>query len=159
MPGPGAFPSVRRPAMLPSSPASPRSIPMKAAWIVAPAVLAGAVFAATAAEDAEPGGGPVKDRAGFLPERKYAVLEGKAVGLLVSDVRAFMAFDGRGGPADAMGFSTGGNSYRWIYVPTPDVKNPLIRDLNVEVGEKANDKRKKYPALGMANEKEVKRWE
>src|SRR5262245_55467938 len=115
---------------------------MRVAWIVASAVLAGAVFAAPA-DEAEPGGGPVKDRATFLPQRKYAALEGKAVGLLVSDVRAFMAHDGRGGPADAMGFSAGDNSYRWIYVPTPDARNPQISNLNVEVGKKANDKRKK----------------
>src|SRR5262245_1806136 len=114
---------------------------MRAAWFVVPAVLAGAVLAATAADDPEPT--PVKDRAAFLPQRKYVALEGKAVGLLVSDVRAFMAHDGRGGPADAMGFAAGDNSYRWIYVPTPDARNPQISNLNVEVGKTANDKRKK----------------
>jgi hypothetical protein len=127
---------------------------MRAAWIVAPAVLAGLALAATADEPK-----PVKDRASFLPYRKYALLKGKSVGILVSDVRAFMAHDGRGGPPDAMAFSADDNGYRWVYVPTPDAKNPLISNLSVEVGDKPNLKRKLYPKLGMANAKEVKRWQ
>ena len=60
-----------------------------------------------------------KDRKAFIPYRKHQPLKGKIIAVLVDDVKGYMAFDGRGGPADAMGLSIGGNSYRWIYVPTP----------------------------------------
>src|SRR5262245_2601628 len=62
----------------------------------------------------------VKDRAAFIPHRKYQPLPGKVVGVLVGDVRAKMAHEGRSGPADAMGLSVAGNSYRWMYVPVAD---------------------------------------
>src|SRR5262249_24086184 len=64
-----------------------------------------------------------KDRAAFIPVRKYQPTKGKVVGVLVSNVQGFMANEGRGGPPDAMGFSTAGLSYRWIYVPVD--ANPL----------------------------------
>jgi len=38
------------------------------------------------------------------------------VGVLVSDVVAMVGRRARR-PPDAMGFSAGGGSYRWIYVP------------------------------------------
>src|SRR5262249_33596999 len=94
-----------------------RRTTMRAALCAALAALAFAAFA-FAADEVEPSGGPIKDRAGYLPRQKHGVLKGKAVGVLVSDVRAVMAQEGRGGPPDAVGFSAGGNSYRWIYVPT-----------------------------------------
>src|SRR5262249_8856648 len=122
-----------------------RSHPMRLAYSLALAALAAAALTATA-DKVEPEGGPVKDRANYLPKQKHAALKGKAVGILVSDVKAMMAQEGRGGPADAMGFSAGGYSYRWIYVPAENEKTALIQKLNVEVGEKTNDKRKQYPA-------------
>ncbi len=98
----------------------------------------------------------VKDRKAYIPQRKHDPLKGKAVALLVNDVRAYMGFDGRGGPPDAMGLSLNNNSYRWIYVPTPDAKSPLISGLNVDVGEKGG--KKMYPKLGMANPTLARGW-
>jgi hypothetical protein len=117
------------------------------------ALIAGAW--AVLAADIEPDD-VVKDRKAYIPFRKHDPLKGKTVALLVNDVKAYMSFDGRGGPADAMGLSINNNSYRWIYVPSNAV-NPLISGLNVEVGEKPG-KRKMYPKLGMANPTEVKQW-
>src|SRR5262249_53574994 len=97
----------------------------------------------------------VKDRATFVPQNKYKSLPGKAVGILVSDVRAMMAHDGRGGPPDAMGFSVNGNSYRWVYVPV--TQNVLINNLQVKVGEKGEGTRV-YPTLSMASPTTVKQW-
>jgi hypothetical protein len=97
----------------------------------------------------------VKDRASFIPNRKYVALKGTSIGLLVSDVTKMMAQEGRGGPPNAMGFSANGNSYRWMYVPAID--KVLIPKLTVAVGEKPG-KSKTYDNLGMANAAEVKRW-
>ncbi len=132
---------------------------MKATWTAGLwLALLGLGWGLAAAADVSPEpGGVVKDRAAFIPHRKYAPLKGTTVGVLVSDVRAFMAHEGRGGPPDAMGFSTGGNSYRWIYVPALKGQ-PLISNLQVNVGEKPG-KVKVYPALNMANATEVKRWD
>jgi hypothetical protein len=99
----------------------------------------------------------IKDRKAYIPQRKHDPLKGKTVALLVDDVKAYMGFDGRGGPPDAMGLSLNNNSYRWIYVPTPDAAMPLISGLTVEVGEKG-DKKKTYPKLGMANPTFAKGW-
>jgi hypothetical protein len=67
---------------------------------------------------------------------------------MVSDVRAVMAHDGRGGPADAVAFSTADGSYRWVYVPVAE--KAMITNLQVEVGEKGG-KKKAYPKLSIAN--------
>ena len=96
-----------------------------------------------------------KDRAAFIPYRKYQPLPGKTVGLLVSDVAAKMGHEGRGGPADAMGFSADGNSYRWVYVPVTE--RPMITNLSLPVGEKG-DRRITFPLLSMASARTVKQW-
>ena len=95
----------------------------------------------------------VKDPKDFIPTRKYAPVKGTSVGILVSKVQDVMGRDGRSGPADAMGFSTGGNSYRWVYWPVND--KPLITNLQVEVGLKGG-KKKVYSSLSMANAPLVK---
>jgi hypothetical protein len=120
-------------------------------------LLAGALTAAVLAVPAPPPPeeSEVKDRAAFIPTRKHQALAGTVVGVLVSDVGAMMGHDGRGGPTDAIGFSTAGNSYRWVYVLAEG--NPLIANLNVKVGPKG-DKTVVYPALDMANPATVKRW-
>jgi hypothetical protein len=88
----------------------------------------------------------VKDRKSFVPHNKYQPLPGKVVGVLVSDVVRFMATEGRSSRADAQGFSAGGNSYRWIYVP--DNVNPAIRNFRVKIGAKGEGS-KIYPGLSM----------
>src|SRR5262249_17468831 len=98
----------------------------------------------------------VKDRETFIPYRKYAPLPDKVVGVLVSDVAAKMGHEGRGGPADAMGFSMAGNSYRWMYVPVTS-ENRIIMNLQVSVGEKG-DCVQVYPLLNRANPKTVQQW-
>jgi hypothetical protein len=122
------------------------------------AVLLAGVF--TAAVLAVPAPPPpkkseVKDRAAFIPTRKHQTLAGTVVGVLVSDVGAMMSHDGRSGPPDAIGFSTAGYSYRWVYVPAEG--KPLIANLSVKVGPKG-DNTVVYPALDMANPETVKRW-
>jgi hypothetical protein len=97
----------------------------------------------------------VKDRQTFIPHRKYQSLSGKVVGVLVGDVRAKMGHEGRSGPPDAMGFSAGGNSYRWVYVPVAE--RPLITNLRVHVGEKG-DRTQVFPSLSMANPQTVAAW-
>jgi hypothetical protein len=47
---------------------------------------------------------------------RFLPLPGKAVGVLVGDAQALLAQEGRFGPADAVCFSRGGGSYRWMYV-------------------------------------------
>jgi len=98
----------------------------------------------------------VKDRDNFIPLRKYAPIPGKVIGVLVSDVVAKMQHDGRGGPADSMGFSVDNSSYRWVYVPVaaPDA---IIQKLQVPIGEKG-DRVQVYPLLNMANARTVKQW-
>jgi hypothetical protein len=98
----------------------------------------------------------IKDRTGFIPNRQYQPLPGKVVGVLVSDVVGMMGQEGRGGPPDAMAFSTGGNSYRWVYVPVRE--RPLITNLTLRVGEKGGST-KTYPSLSMANAATVKQWD
>ncbi len=97
----------------------------------------------------------VKDRNVFIPQRKYQALPGSTIGIVVSDVVAMMGQEGRSGPADAMGFSANGNSYRWMYVPVAD--NPRITNLQIAVGEKG-EQRKTYPQLDMTSPTTVKQW-
>src|SRR5262249_13232560 len=97
----------------------------------------------------------IKDRTTFIPYRKYAPLKEKMVGVLVSDVVAMMGQEGRGGPPDAMGFSAGGSSYRWVYVAVTE--KPLINNLQVKIGEQG-DRIKIYPSLSMANAQTIKQW-
>src|SRR5262245_36385121 len=92
------------------------------------AAVGGLVLASVASAD--PQVEQLKDR-NPLPKQKHQVVEGKAIGLLVSNVAPVMGQEGRGGPPDAMGFAMGLNSYRWVYVPTPE--RPLITNLSVPV--------------------------
>jgi hypothetical protein len=95
------------------------------------------------------------DQAGFLPARKFQSLPGTVVGVLASDTRAVTARERQQGPADALGFSTGGGSYYWIYVPVKD--KPQIGGLNISVGEKGQQK-KRFDRLSLASLKTVKPW-
>src|SRR6516165_4475997 len=124
------------------------------------AMLAGGICAMTNFGSAAPAPSEteevVKDRAAFIPQRKFQSLKETTIGVLVSDVQKVMGYDGRGGPPDAMGFSRDGQSYRWIYVPVTE--KPLITGLNIRVGEKGEEM-KRYPSLSMANTQTVKQWE
>lgn len=117
-------------------------------------LLVGLTALAAPAPIAEPDD-VVKDRKGFLPWRKHGALKGKVTGVLISNVAPFMGHEGRSGPPDAMGFSTDGESYRWVYVPVTE--KALITNLQVEVSDRPG-KTKLYPMLSMANATEVKRW-
>jgi hypothetical protein len=118
-------------------------------------VLAGLTFAAPAPPPKEETVKD-KDRAGFIPKNKYEPLPGQAVGVLVANVRDVMANDDRSGPPDALGFSRGGGSYRWVYVPAEG--KAILTGLQVATGEKGGG-RKLYPKLNMADPKTVKQWE
>ncbi len=96
----------------------------------------------------------VKDRKGFIPVRKQAAVGGKAVGILLTDGQPVLSLEGRSGPPDQLVFSSGGNSYRWIYVPTQD--NPQITNLQVPVGDKGE--KAIYAALNLANPRAVLPW-
>ena len=117
-------------------------------------VVASLILLAGLSVTADPAPEPVvRDPKDFIPTRKYAPVRGTSVGILVSKVQDVMGRDGRSGPADAMGFSTGGNSYRWVYWPVTE--KPLITNLQLDVGLKG-DKKKVYPSLSMANAPLVK---
>jgi hypothetical protein len=121
--------------------------------LVALGLLAGAAGVALAAPAPPDTDEKVKDRAAFLPQRKYQPLPGKVVGVVVSDVAKVMAFDGRGGPPDAKAFSRDGQSYRWVYVPAAD--KAIITNLTVPIGEKG-DRNATYARLNMANAETLK---
>lgn len=112
-----------------------------------------AAFAAPAPTDTDE---TVKDRAAFVPLRKYQALPGKTVGVMVSDVAKVMNHDGRSGPPDAVAFSRDGQSYRWVYVPATD--KVTIPRLTVPVGEKG-DKKVVFEKLSMANAPTLKQWD
>lgn len=94
-----------------------------------------------------------KERASFLPKRKFEPLPGKVVGILVQGGDELMSAEGRTGPNDALCFSTGEGSYSWIYVPVKE--RPLIGALLVPVG---NGELKRFDKLGVANLKTVAQW-
>jgi hypothetical protein len=96
----------------------------------------------------------VKDRSGFLPQRKHQALKGTAVGVLVSNPQPVLNLEGRSGSADSYCFSADGCSYRWVYVTTFDT--PRITNLQVPVGDKGE--RRTYPALNMADPRGVVLW-
>jgi hypothetical protein len=103
---------------------------------------------------APPAGDLIKDRADFLPRRKYLPLAGKAVGLLVHDGQPVLSTEGRSGPSDQLCFASGGASYRWVYVPTQGP--PLITNLRVPVGTKGESQT--YAALDLARPPSVTPW-
>lgn len=100
-------------------------------------------FAATAACGAPED--PVSEVS--IPTRKFQPLPGKAIGVLVSDPKAIMAREGRTGPSDALAFSRGGDSYRWVYVTVKE--KPGLGTLLIAVGEKG-DKMKEFHNLSLA---------
>src|SRR5262245_39215382 len=105
---PSPTPKPRRPSM--------RSIKP---WMVV--LLSGvAAMAVAAPGPSGPAEEPFKDRANYIPQRKYQSMPGKVVGVLVPDVVKVMGQEGRSGPPDAVAFSSGGGSYRWAYVPSPN---------------------------------------
>jgi hypothetical protein len=96
----------------------------------------------------------VKDRKSFIPNRKQAAVPGKVVGILLTGGQTFLDTEGRSGPANQLVFSSGNNSYRWIYVPTQD--NAQITNLRVPVGDKGEHT--VYAALNLANPQAVLPW-
>lgn len=96
----------------------------------------------------------IKDRKNFIPMRKQVALGGKEIGILLTDGQPVLSVEGRSGPADQLVFSSNGNSYRWVYVPTQD--NPQITNLQVPFGDKGE--KAIYPALNLANPKSVVAW-
>ena len=80
---------------------------------------------------------PVVDRKKYLPNRAYQPRPGKVIGVAVSDVVGMMGREGRSSQADALGFSSDGGSYNWMYVPMDDM--PQITNLNVRVGPKGEE--------------------
>jgi hypothetical protein len=101
-------------------------------------------------------GGPVKDRADFIPRQKHIPLPGKAVGLLVTDAQPVLSAEGRFGPKDEVCFACCGASYRWIYAEAQG-QFASITNLRVPVGEKPGQV-KIYPALNIATPRAVARW-
>jgi hypothetical protein len=100
--------------------------------------------------------GTVRDRAAFIPKHRYPALKDTVVGLLVGDVlEPLNAQEGGSGPTDGLCFTTGGSSYRWVYVPVGD--NAGIPRLDVRVGERGKEI-KWYRNLDIATPATVKRW-
>ena len=98
---------------------------------------------------------PVTERKIFLPTRAYQPRAGKVNGVAVSDVAGMMGREGRSSQADALGFSSDGGSYNWMYVPMEDM--PQITNLWVRIGEKGDDSMQ-FPKLGMATPKRIAPW-
>jgi hypothetical protein len=94
----------------------------------------------------------VMDRSAFIPRMKFAPLPGAALGILASDWRTLLAEEGRSGPGDVLAFSTGGASYRWVYLPVMD--KPTATNLRVHTGQ--GDAVKVYPSLSLANPSTLK---
>ena len=95
-----------------------------------------------------------KDRKAFIPNRKQVAIGGKAIGILLTDGQPVLSSEGRSGPGDQLVFSSGGNSYRWVYVPTQD--RPLITNLQVPVGDKGE--KTVYASLNLANPPSMLAW-
>jgi hypothetical protein len=123
---------------------------MKRMWFVVPA-LAVALIGSTLLVHAQE---TIKDRKTYIPTRKQVALKGKEIGILLTDAQPILNTEGRSGPADQLVFSCGGNSYRWVYVPTQD--NPQIKNLQVPIGDKGE--KAVYAALNMANPRSVLPW-
>ena len=98
---------------------------------------------------------PVVDRKKYLPNRAYQPRPGKVIGVAVSDVVGMMGREGRSSQADALGFSSDGGSYNWMYVPMDDM--PQITNLNVRVGPKGEETIQ-FAKLGMATLKRIEPW-
>jgi hypothetical protein len=111
------------------------------------AVCAAGLLAALATGRADPPAAAiVKDRAAFIPNRRFSPLPGKAIGLLVFDGQPVLSSEGRFGPPDEVCFAANGSSYRWIYVVAQG--KPQISNLRVPIGDKGEVKI--HPALDMA---------
>jgi hypothetical protein len=64
---------------------------------------------------------------------KFIPVPGKAIGILVTDVKEAMAAEGRHGPAGAAGFAYGPGSYHWIFLPC-DAKADQATAVKVHLG-------------------------
>jgi hypothetical protein len=117
--------------------------------------LAGAAPGPAVAADAPKPGAEAVDRTQFLPNRKYQALAGKAVGVLALGDKALLGAEGRKGPDDVLYFSSGGNSYHWLYLPLK--QRPLIGGLNIKVG--SNGQTQRFDGLGLATPENLKLWD
>jgi hypothetical protein len=90
-----------------------------------------------------------------FPRRQFHALPEKVVGVLVSGDADILAREGRKGPADAYGFGSGGDSYRWLYVPM--ARKWIIGGLVARVGSRG-DALKRFDHLGLANATTVQPW-
>jgi hypothetical protein len=85
----------------------------------------------------------------------YHPLPGSAIGVLVGSAGAVMATEGRSGSPNALAFSSGGGSYRWVYVPVEG--KPSIGTLMIPVGEKPGTLRP-FDNLSLATPETVRRF-
>ncbi len=129
--------------------------PFRSALVPTVVLLASAMAPLAAAPVPKDTDEPVLDRKKYLPTREFQPRAGKVVGVVVSDVVGMMGRDGRSSQADALGFSSNGGSYNWMYVPMEGM--PQITNLNVRVGEKG-DQTVQYPKLGMATLPRIAAW-
>jgi hypothetical protein len=77
---------------------------------------------------------PLRNEPYLRRQPHYQPLPGSAIGVLVGSARGVMATEGRSGAPDALAFSSGGGSYRWVYVPVEG--KPSIGRLMIPVGGK-----------------------
>jgi len=109
--------------------------------VAALAVFANVVSAVPVDTDAK-----VADRKGFIPNRKHQPLPGTVIGVIVPNAQPVLTLEGRSGPADQLCFSTGGCSYRWMYVPVE--RDAQIPRIDLMVGTKGE--RKRFENLSLA---------
>lgn len=117
------------------------------------AALPALVTAASTTAPAQQGP-PGVERQSLFPNNKHQALPGKVIGILAVGDENLLKAEGRTGPRGVLYFSTGGSSYRFLYVP--DKKKPLIGGLNVRVDDKGTTRRFDY--LGLATLETLRQW-
>jgi hypothetical protein len=99
--------------------------------------------------------GPMKTYTHSPRPPHFHPLRGTAIGVLVGNARSVIAEEGRSGPPGALYFSTGGDSYRWVYVAVSE--KPSIGTLTIPVGEKGATSQR-FENLSLATPETVKWW-
>ena len=83
-------------------------------WLVILLLFSGPLFA-----------GETELEKGVLPSQEFKSLSGNAIGVVIGDAADLLASEGRFGPKDAVAFSSGNSSYRWLYVPSSSQEDLL----------------------------------
>src|SRR5437868_1727544 len=103
--------------------------------------IALAVCLAATASDPVPTSQPSPAQGEQPRSAKFAPLSGRVVGILVWDIKEVMSTEGRTGPAGAVGFASGKNRYRWVYVQCGQERSD-VDEVTLPVGKTAGQTRR-----------------